>query len=72
MLRNSDVFLGLVDYYRKFVKHFAIISQPLTKLLKKGTTFVWTQLQEKAFDTLKQTLVTTPVLSYQILQRLLC
>jgi hypothetical protein len=45
------------------VKHFTIISQPLTKLIKKGTLFVWTQLQEKAFDTMKQALVTAPVLA---------
>jgi hypothetical protein len=33
-------FLGLVGYYRRFVKHFAIISKPLSDLLKKNTLFV--------------------------------
>jgi uncharacterized UPF0160 family protein len=45
------------------VKHFTIIIQPLTKLLKKGALFVWAQLQKKAFHTLKQDLVTTSVLA---------
>jgi hypothetical protein len=56
-------FLGLVGYYRKFFMHFGTISYPLTNLLKKGTLFVWTVVHDKAFHTLKQALVTTPVLA---------
>ena len=35
-------FLGLVGYYRRFIKGFSQISLPLTKLTKKNATFVWT------------------------------
>lgn len=42
-------FLGLAGYYRKFVKHFGIISKPLTNLLKKNITFCWTQEHDMAF-----------------------
>jgi hypothetical protein len=56
-------FLGLAGYYRKFVRNFGIISQPLNDLLKKGVLFLWTSVHEKAFQTLKQALMTTPVLA---------
>ncbi|CAL9030351.1 unnamed protein product [Prunus brigantina] len=49
-------------YYRKFVKDFGLISKPLTDMLRKDG-FVWSTEAEKAFETLKDALTTTPILA---------
>jgi hypothetical protein len=56
-------FLGMAGYYRNFLRHFGIISMPLTNLLKKNTLFVWISEHQLAFISLKNCLVTTRVLT---------
>jgi len=56
-------FLGLAGFYRKFIRHFAVVAKPLTNLLKKGTYFIWTSDHQLAFDTLKQAMSSFPVLA---------
>lgn len=55
-------FLGLAGYYMKFVHHFAIIAKSLTNLLKKNVLYVWTPEHSASFQTLKQALISAPVL----------
>ncbi|KAL5471331.1 hypothetical protein EMCRGX_G029435 [Ephydatia muelleri] len=40
--REMQQFLGLANYYRKFVKNFAAIAKPLHRLTEKNTDFKWT------------------------------
>jgi hypothetical protein len=54
-------FLGLAGYYQRFIVNFGVIAHPLTQLLKKEG-FTWTTTATKAFDVLKKSLTTTPVL----------
>ena len=57
-------FLGAVGYYRKFIKNYSSIAQPLYKLQKKNTKFQWTQTKENTFRELKENLIKAPILSF--------
>lgn len=50
-------FLGLINYFRKFIKQCAVYCKPLTKLLKKGTRWEWSSEQNCAVDHLKNELM---------------
>ena len=54
-------FMGLTRYYHKFVKNYGNMVTPLTALLKNNS-FTWTPIVDQAFQTLKVTMCTTPVL----------
>ena len=55
-------FLGLASYYRRYIKGFATIAEPLHKLTNKGVSFNWTTTCQSAFDNLKQHLLSPPIL----------
>ena len=56
--------MGLTDYYRRFVPHFATIAEPLTELTKgKNPDQVkWSERSGEVFRTLKELLLTPPIL----------
>ncbi|GFX51763.1 retrovirus-related Pol polyprotein from transposon 17.6 [Trichonephila clavipes] len=60
-LRN---FLGLCTYYRKFVKNFSMIARPLHKLTEAKQKLIWTVDCNNAFNKLKDTLTSAPILAY--------
>ena len=56
-------FLGLAGYYRRFVQGFSIIASSLTRLLRKGIKFEWTDKCQNSFEQFKGMLVEAPVLT---------
>lgn len=56
-------FLGLVRYYRKFVKGFYRLARPLLTLTKKETQFQWSHVYEESFQKLKKRLSTILILA---------
>ena len=58
-------FLGLVGFYRQFIKNFSELTAPLTDFTKKGQRnqdIKWGESQEKAFNQLRKALVSKPIL----------
>ncbi|GKF61861.1 putative reverse transcriptase domain-containing protein, partial [Tanacetum coccineum] len=56
-------FLGLVGYYRRFIKDFSKIAKSLTELTQKNKKYIWGENQESAFQLLKPKLYETPILA---------
>ncbi|GJZ14063.1 putative reverse transcriptase domain-containing protein [Tanacetum coccineum] len=56
-------FLGLVGYFRRFIKGFSKVAKPMTKLMQKKVAFEWGDKQEVAFQTLKNKLCSAPILA---------
>ena len=57
-------FLGLVNYYGKFVGQLSSILAPLHKLLEAKTKWVWEGPQQTAFETAKERLTSAGVLAH--------
>ena len=61
-MKDMQKFLGLANYYRRFVKDFAKIARPLYEMTRKENKWSWGERQQKAFEELKERFTTEPVL----------
>ena len=55
-------FLGLAEYYRRFVKGFLMIATLMIRLLQKDVKFEWTKKCQQSFEKLKALLTKASVL----------
>ena len=66
--RDVRAFFGLASYYRRFVKGFATMAEPLTRLTRKMARFEWTEEAQQAFEALKKALVEATSLAFPLPQ----
>jgi len=62
-IKDVQKFLGLANYYRRFVKDFAEIARPMYRLVWKQERWNWGSEQEKAFRRLKEIFTSELVLA---------
>jgi len=61
-MKDVRKFLGLANYYRRFIKDFAQVARPINVLMRKDVKWQWEVEQQKAFDKLKRVFTIKPVL----------
>jgi len=62
-VKDVQKFLGLANYYRRFIEGFAMVARPLHDLVKKDKKWNWTEKEERAFRELKERSTKEPVLA---------
>ena len=61
-MKDVRKFLGLANYYRRFIKDFAQVTRPMNMLMRKDVKWQWGVEQQKAFNELKRVFITKLVL----------
>ena len=61
-VKDVQKFIGLANFYRRFIEGFASIARPLHDMVKKDKKWEWTEKQEEAFNLLKEKFTKEPVL----------
>ena len=62
-IKEVQKFLGLTNYYRRFIKDFTKIAAPLHVLVRKEQKWKWEKEQKEAFEKLKAVFTTEPILA---------
>lgn len=61
---STKRFVAFANYYRKFIRNFAELANPLNNLTRKNTEFIWTENCETSFQKIKDQLISPPILQY--------
>jgi len=62
-------FLGVANYYRRFIKNFSMKTANLRSLLKRDAKFVWNTVHQTEFDFLKDASTSAPILAFPNMQK---
>ncbi|CAF0994203.1 unnamed protein product [Brachionus calyciflorus] len=61
-IKQLQSFLGLSNYYRRFIQNFSKNAHPMFALLGKNVKFIWSDECEQSFNMIKDALTSYPVL----------
>ena len=62
-VKDIQSFLGFANFYRKFISDYSKITVPLTRLMRKGTPWDFSNACQSSFKSLKRAFTTAPVLA---------
>ena len=62
-LKQLRRFLGLANYFRRFIQGYSSLVAPLTALTSEKTPWLWAPACHSAFEAVKQALITAPILA---------
>ena len=63
-VKGVQSFLGLCNYYRRFIRGYSTIARPLTDLTRKDLPWEWSSKCQAAFEALKGAIKSDPVLRH--------
>ncbi|CAJ0604217.1 unnamed protein product [Cylicocyclus nassatus] len=63
-IKEVKAFVGMANFFRKFIPNFSLIATPLYALLKANAKFTWEAAQKEAFSRLKTCLLSKPCLAF--------
>ena len=62
-------FLGMINYFHKYIPHLAEIAAPLNTLRKKGVKFEWNEQRQTAFEKLKESIISVSYTHLDVYKR---
>ena len=63
-IKDVQSFLGFANFYRRFIKEYSNIIEPLTSLTHKDKKFEWNPEAQRVFEKLKQRFTESPILAF--------
>ncbi len=71
-VKDIQSFIGFVNFYQRFIQNFSKIAHPLHVLTQKSKDWSWGAAEQQAFNTLKNTVTSTPMLAFPSRSSLFC
>jgi hypothetical protein len=62
-------FLGFINFYRRFIRDFSTVAHPLHNLTRKDNIWSWKEAEQKAFQSLKDLITSSPILVHPDINR---